>query len=79
VEFYLALHQAIHDVMTGMFPITQREAVHLAALRAQNAMGPFSRLNLGHGKYKVRSGSLLPSQPTSLYLSHSLIGKAFAK
>ena len=53
MEFKLALHQAIHDVITGMFPITHREAVYLAALRAQYAMGQFSKLNLGHGRYKV--------------------------
>ena len=39
--------------MNGLFPITQKEAVYLAALRAQYAMGQFSKLNLGHGRYKV--------------------------
>ena len=53
MEFKLALHQAIHDVITGMFPITHREAVYLAALRAQSAMGQFSKISVGLGRYQV--------------------------
>ncbi len=53
VEFYLALHQAAYDVMNELFPATQNEVVYLAALRAQQTMGPFSRMHLGKGRYQV--------------------------
>ncbi len=75
VEFYLALHQAMSDVMNGLFPITYKEAVYLAALRAQHDLGPFSRLQLGQGKYKV---SMLHTKLTSSGLLTISSPKRFA-
>ena len=54
---FASLHQAIYDVVHGKFPVTEKEAIFLAALRAQQTVPPRRQQRSRRSKKDCKSGS----------------------